>query len=650
MPVADQESELRVAVRLLAALTLAAAAPRLAWPQNASASAQTGAMILKVKRGTSSAALQKLLQQMGATLHRRSSTMSAVVLRMPAGMSTASFKGSLHASGIVEYVEPEVRMYAFGAPNDPNFSKQWGLQDSGYGIHAPSAWSGSTGRGITVAVVDTGIRRDCPDLQGTQILQGYNAITNGSDPTDDNGHGTHVSGTIAQTTNNNFGCAGVAYEASLLPVKVLGSDGSGSNFDVAEGIRWAADHGARVINMSLGGAGGSTLQDAVRYATAKGVVICAAAGNGGGGSLSYPAAYPETISVGAIQSNGQKASFSQYGNGLSVMAPGVNILQQTWDPQKGQFYFGSWAGTSMATPHVSGTAALVLSRNSSLTPAQVKDILQRTARDLGPSGWDSETGYGLIDAAAAVNAAGGGSNPSPSPTPTPSDPSYNIAVTQIQAPSSAPLNSTVAVTVQVQNKGNTTVDARVTLTEGPAGDAPGGSTVRVAPGETSSANLSWASGSSPGSHSLRAAAEIVGHTDADPSDNSRLATIDVSSGNGNTPNPGPSPSPSPSPGTTLRLRVYTYYSAYRVGGTAAIRHIVETSDGQRVPGVTIQGTITAANGRTLSYRGTTGSQGTFNAGLRLTGGGGTGTYSVQATATSPDSATASTTYSFQVVR
>jgi serine protease len=632
---------LRVAVRLLAALTLAAA-PRMAWPQSPPASSQTGAIILKFKRGASAATLQKLIQQIGGTVHRRSPRMSAVVLRIPAGASAASVTNSLRTSGLVEYTEPEVRMYAFATPNDPNFSKQWGLLDSGYGIHAQSAWGSSTGRGVTVAVVDTGIRRDCPDLQGTQILAGYNAISNGSEPTDDNGHGTHVSGTIAQTTNNNYGCAGVAYEASILPVKVLGADGSGSNFDVAEGIRWAADHGARVINMSLGGGGGSTLQEAVRYATAKGVVICAAAGNGGGGSLSYPAAYPETISVGAIQSNGTKASFSQYGTGLSVMAPGVNILQQTWDPKNGQFYFGSWAGTSMATPHVAGTAALVVARNPSLTPAQVKDILQRTARDLGPAGWDSQTGYGLIDAAAAVNAAGG-SNPAPGPAPSPGNPSYDIAVTQIQAPGSATVNSTVAISVQVQNKGSATVDARVTLTEGPAGDAPGGATVRVAPGETSSANFNWPTGSATGARSLRATAEIVGQTDADPSDNSRLATINVGSGD------GIAPDPSPDPGDTLKFRIYTYQPTYKVGTTVSIRHVVETSDGQRVPGATIQGTVTAANGRSLSYRGTTNAQGSFTANLRLSGGGGLGTYSVAAEASSAD-ASVKTTYRFQVTR
>jgi serine protease len=601
---------------------------------------QTGAVIVKLRRGANTSALRQLLQNAGARLHRTGHGMNAVVIQPGQGSMSTSLANRLRQSGIVEYTEPETMMYACAAPNDPNYSQQWGLQDSGYGIKAQSAWSMANGQGITVAVLDTGIRQDCPDLKGTRFVAGFNTLNNSTATADDNGHGTHVSGTIAQTTNNSYGCAGVAHGATLMPIKVLAADGSGSNFAVAAGIRWAADHGAKVINMSLGGGGGTTLLEAVRYAVAKGVVLCCAAGNSGSGSLSYPAAYPETISVGALASTGKRASFSQYGTGLSVMAPGVNILQQTWSPQQGQFVFGSWAGTSMATPHVAGTVALILSRNPNLSPAQVKDLLQRTSRDLNGAGWDSETGYGLIDAQAAVNGAGGGGTtpaPGPSPAPSPGNPVFDVAVTQIQAPASAGLNATVPISVQVQNKGNSTVDARVTLSEGPAGDSLGQTTVRVAPGETSSANFNWAAGNSAGSRQVAATAAIVGQTDADTSDNRRVATINVGGGGG-------------TPGASLRFRVYTYNTTYRIGATVYLRHIVEDSTGQRVGGVPIQGTLTGANGRSLSYSGTTRSDGTYNASVRLQGGGGTGTYTIRAQATPSGAPALSASHSFNVVR
>jgi serine protease len=614
---------------------VASLGPRAAHSQN-SASAATGGVILRVKRGADTAALERLLKRLGGSVTRSNPSMSALVLRLPTGSTLATVAKSCRSSGLIEYTEPEYKMYACGVPNDPSYSQQWGLQDTGYGIKAQSAWNMANGSGITVAVVDTGVRADCPDLAGTKILPGYNALNNSTNASDDNGHGTHVAGTVAQTTNNGYGCAGVAYAASILPVKVLGADGSGSNFAVAAGIRWAADHGARVINLSLGGGGGSTLQEAVRYAVSKGAVVCAAAGNGGGGSLSYPAAYPETISVGAITSSGQKASFSQYGTGLSVVAPGVGILQQTWSPSQGKFVFGSWNGTSMATPHVAGASALVLSRNPQLSPAQVKDILQRTARNLGAGGWDAQTGYGVIDAAAAVNAAGGGSTPAPSPSPSPGNPAYDIAVTQIQAPESVAVNTNVTIGVQIQNQGNATVDAHVTLTEGPAGDSTPAATVRVAPGETGTANFNWNSGSSAATHQLTAQATIVGATDGDTSDNSRIASIRVGSGG--------------SPGATISLTVSTGASTYRVGSIVYIRHIVKNSSGQRVAGASISGTVTGANGRSLSYAGTTNRDGVYTFSLKLAGGGGYGTYQVQASADTVDAAAVTDTWQFRVVQ
>jgi subtilisin family serine protease len=327
------------------------------------------------------------------------------------------------------YAEPLVEYQAQSVPTDPYFDKQWGMKAAA-GIDLPGARETTKGSGVIVAVIDTGIRAQATDFAGTAFAPGIDVVNNDADPTDDNGHGTHVAGTIAQTTDNGIGCAGVAPEATLLAIKALNAQGSGSNVTIAAGIREAVKRGARVINLSLGGGHSLSLQSAVNDALAAGVVIVAAAGNGGGGSLLYPAAYPGVISVGAVGSNGQRASFSQYGSTLSISAPGVGILQQTFSPSTGRYGYGSWNGTSMATPHVAGTAALVMSVNAGLKPADVKGLLERTATDLGAVGRDSYTGAGRVNAAAALKAAGGavpGPEPGPMPQPDTGAPSAEAA-------------------------------------------------------------------------------------------------------------------------------------------------------------------------------------------------------------------------------
>jgi len=187
-----------------------------------------------------------------------------------------------------EYIEPNYIYTALVAPNDPDYSKQWNLRS----INVESAWSETKGKGITVAVIDTGVSR-VPDLKETTFVKGYDFVNDKVEADDDNGHGTHVAGTVAQSTNNNYGVAGIAYEASIMPLKVLSAYGGGTVADIAEAIRFAADNGADVINMSLGGGGEShVMKDAIDYAHSKGVVIIAAAGNEGQNSASYPARYP----------------------------------------------------------------------------------------------------------------------------------------------------------------------------------------------------------------------------------------------------------------------------------------------------------------------------------------------------------------------
>lgn len=351
----------------------------------------------------------------------------------------------------VEYVEPEVRMFAIGAvpvgrpkgpssvgkparsdserseklqelgsvPNDPMFPRQWDMQDTGYGIGLPTARRRATGLGVVVAIIDTGVRQTLPDLAATSFLPGYNAIRPDALPRDDNGHGSHVCGTIAQSTDNRVGVAGIAPAARILPIKVLDSHGTGTNYTIAVGIRWATEHGANVINMSLGGVSSQTLKDAVQFASGRGVTLCCAAGNRGTNGLLYPAAYPETISVGAIEWTGQRASFSQYGPALTLVAPGVDILQNTFDPRDGHAYYGTWSGTSMACPHVTGAVALLLQLNPGMTPADVKARLTGTARDLGVPGKDVYYGAGLLDLKAALLASPVAPPPAPGPLPAP---------------------------------------------------------------------------------------------------------------------------------------------------------------------------------------------------------------------------------------
>ena len=304
----------------------------------------------------------------------------------------------LQADSRVEHAEPMIRVQALGyVPNDPMYNEQWGLTRVG----TESSWGMSCGQGARVAIIDTGVQ--CYADDGISDLNrctgGYDFVRNSEgEARDENGHGSHCASTVAEITNNGIGGAGIAPCATIVPVRVLDANGSGSMEGVAMGIRWAADH-ADVLSMSLGAHQPSdVVKDAVDYAYSKGKIIVAANGNSGG-SIGWPAAYDHVIAVSAIDKNDKIADFSSRGPQTAIAAPGVDILQSTY--LDGQEVYRKFSGTSMSTPHVSGVAALLVSQGIT-NPDAVREKLQSTA---DPKKDPKLYGAGILRADAAVRSA-----------------------------------------------------------------------------------------------------------------------------------------------------------------------------------------------------------------------------------------------------
>jgi thermitase len=302
-------------------------------------------------------------------------------------------KEALQKRPSVEHVDYNYLRMPYYEANDPAFQdrSQWDL----YRIQAPAAWNKSLGEGVRVAVVDSGIDGDHPDLKSKIALQ-KDLLNNDNVANDDVGHGTHVAGTIGAVTNNDLGVAAVCPACKLLVAKVGNSTGI-FDADIAQGIYWSANNRASAINISIGGRNYSwALKHAVDYAWDHDVVVVAAAGNEDTAAPSYPAAYGHVISVSATTLQNRKARFSNYGSTIDVAAPGVKILSTV--PGGG---YDIKDGTSMASPHVAALAGL-LATNKGLSASEIRRRIQRSATDIGPEGKDRYYGWGLINANKAV--------------------------------------------------------------------------------------------------------------------------------------------------------------------------------------------------------------------------------------------------------
>jgi subtilisin family serine protease len=323
---------------------------------------------------------------------------------------------ALHDDPHVQAIEEDHRVQIALTPDDTHWSNQWGPQI----VHAPDAWDIHTsGQAVVVAVLDTGIDLDHSDLTGqlwvnqeeipgnaldddangyVDDIHGWNVLDAGSSVIDDDhGHGTHVSGIIAARGNNGQGIAGMAWDSQVMVVKVLDENGDGYYSGLATGLTYAADNGARVANLSLGGSNPSQiLQDAVEYAHAHGTLVVASSGNTNS-DVQYPAAYETALAIAASTRYDERASYSCFGPEVDLAAPGSSILSTC---EGGGYCYKS--GTSMAAPHVAGLAALIYAERPTFAPDQVAQLLIETAQDIDSTGWDANTGWGRIDAYRAL--------------------------------------------------------------------------------------------------------------------------------------------------------------------------------------------------------------------------------------------------------
>ena len=513
-----------------------------------------GEIIVKFKAGVSQDVIRQMNQTHGNSVLSISKRGKFHRLGISKNRTVEEMVSIYSQNPNVEYAEPNFIASALFTPNDTYYYPyQWNMHDSPGGINMGSAWDWDTtpplhggDPTVVVAVIDTGVAYEnngkyklAPDLANTAFVQGWDFINNDSQPNDDHSHGTHVTGTIAQSTNNSLGTAGVAFNTSIMPIKVLDQNGYGSFSNVADGIYYAADNGANVINMSLGDSNKSnTLENALVYAYGQGVTIVCAAGNSyqEGNPAIYPAAYDDyCIAVGAIRYDEIRSFYSSTGTYLDIAAPGGDtsvdqngdgyadgVLQQTFNPQTkntGDFAYYFFQGTSMASPHVAGVAALLIA-NGVTGPENVREALESTAKKPpcldGQCGneqcWSEEYGWGILDAVAALNYS----------PQTVSD----VAVCGLSTPPSPVFEGDVSVSVIVANPGTLGETFTVTLYDNNA--LVESQPVSLAARET--ANLTFIWGATIGPHTLKAEADLA--SDEINTNNSMVTTVTVQESTG----------------------------------------------------------------------------------------------------------------------
>ncbi|MFH1827022.1 MAG: S8 family serine peptidase [bacterium] len=366
-----------------------------------------GQVLVKFKDGTSQQVIDSETKKQNGKATGKIDKLNVLVLKVPP-QAEEKVIAALSQNPNVEFAELDYFAEALTIPNDPYFANQWGLENiNDADIDAPTAWETTKGNETIVAILDSGVSKNHPDLS-SQVL--VNRINYSDSVTDDDvyGHGTHIGGIVAALTDNSMGVAGVCPDCKLMSVKVLNDSGFGAYSWIVNGIMYAADHGAKVINMSLGGPQKSkTLESAVNYAWNNNVVVVAAAGNSGNPSKTYPAAYTNVIAVAATDNQDIKAYFSEYGSWVDVAAPGVSIYS-TWNdnsspsnpqpecPNLTECYKYA-SGTSMSTPMAAGVVALIWSTNKYTISTQVRNRLESTA--------DKIAGTGIYWSAGRINAA-----------------------------------------------------------------------------------------------------------------------------------------------------------------------------------------------------------------------------------------------------
>lgn len=498
-----------------------------------------GEVIVKFKRGVSDEVIRETNKAQGTSVLAISKRGECQRLRIPKTKTVEEMVEIYSRNPNVEFAEPNFLAQALMVPNDPYYSYQWHFDNSTYGgIHMQCAWDIQTGRPeVIVAVIDTGVAYEnygiyqlAPDLANTLFVPGRDFVNNDDHPNDDESHGTHVTGTIAQSTNNYRGVAGIAFNTSIMPLKVLNSAGSGYYSDIAEAIYFAADHGAQVINMSLGGSSPATvLENALAYAYNKGVTTVCSAGNSyqRGNYPSYPAAYDAyCMAVGATRYDETRSYYSTTGSYLDVAAPGGDIyadqngdgygdgvLQQTFNPNTkdpADFAYWFFQGTSMAAPHVSGLAALLIANGVS-GPDNIRKAIESTAEDKGTPGWDPEYGWGIIDAHAALHYSI----------------THDLAVAAIKAPLETFQGDLTQVFVTVENQGTSSETTTVNLYDNTDSRLIGSQSVFLEVGSSTILPFVWdTTEASIGDHILEAEAiPVVGEKDI--ADNSMTTTINI---------------------------------------------------------------------------------------------------------------------------